>query len=603
MRSLINGPKSPVNQRHLQATHEMTGKHKVMIFVRIFKYMLRYPWLVVSALVLMISSNLLALVGPTLSGKAIDAIDLGVGNVDFPTVFKYCALMALFYALSSILSYLLSITMVHMSRSIVATMRKQVFDKLMTLPVKFFDKNQTGDIISRMSYDIDTINTSISTDILQVASSVITVVGSLIMMISISPYLVLVFVVTIPMSVIFTRYKTKKIRPLFKRRSVKLGELNGYAEEILSGHRTIKAYRREKTMIERFDRYNDEAIEAYYHADYQGAMIGPTVNFINNLSLSFISMFGAILYVASRIKLGDISAFILYSRKFSGPINELANIISELQSAASAAERVFRLIDEEEEPEDAQDATVLSEKVTSVDADDVHFSYEKGNEILHGISFSAKEGKTVAIVGPTGSGKTTIINLLMRFYDIDSGSIKMNGVEITDVTRESLRSAYTMVLQDTWLFGGTIAENIAYGKEGATREEIVEAARAAMIDDFIESLPDGYDTLLTEDGINLSKGQKQLMTIARAMLPECSVLILDEATSNVDSRTEVKLRETMQQLMDGKKSFVIAHRLSTIRHADLILVLRDGDIIESGTHDELLESGGFYASLYNAQFN
>ncbi len=581
----------------------MTGKHKMLIFVRIFKYMLDYPLLLAAAMTLMISSNLLSLVGPTLSGKAIDAIDLGVGNVDFPTVFKYCGLMALFYALSSALSYLLSITMIHMSRQIVAKMRKQVFDKLLSLPVKFFDKNQTGDIISRMSYDIDTINTSISTDILQVCSSVITVVGSLAMMISISPQLVLVFAVTIPLSVIFTKYKTKKIRPLFKRRSLKLGELNGYAEEILSGHRTIKAYRREGTMIDRFDRYNDEAIEAYYNADYQGAMIGPTVNFINNLSLSFISMFGAILYVTEKIKLGDISAFILYSRKFSGPINEMANIISELQSAASAAERVFRLIDEDEEPADAVDAVLLDEKVTSVDADDVHFSYEAGKEILHGISFSAKEGKTVAIVGPTGSGKTTIINLLMRFYDIDSGELRMNGNVITDITRDSLRSAYTMVLQDTWLFGGTVAENIAYGKEGATREEIVNAAKAAMIDDYIESLPDGYDTVVNEDGINLSKGQKQLLTIARAMLPECSVLILDEATSNVDSRTELKIREAIDKLMEGKTSFVIAHRLSTIRHADLILVLRDGNIIESGTHDSLLADGGFYASLYNAQFN
>ncbi len=581
----------------------MSGKNKMLIFVRIFKYMFRYPLLLVSAVTLMITSNLLALVGPTLSGKAIDAIDLGVGNVDFSTVFKYCGLMALFYALSALLSYLLSITMIHMSRHIVATMRKQVFDKLLTLPVKFFDKNQTGDIISRMSYDIDTINTSISTDILQVCSSVITVIGSLVMMLSISPALVLVFVVTIPMSVLFTKYKSKKIRPLFKRRSVKLGELNGYTEEILSGHRTIKAYRREETMIDRFDRYNDEATSAYYNADYQGAMIGPTVNFINNLSLSFISMFGAILYVGSRITIGNISSFILYSRKFSGPINELANIISELQSAASAAERVFRLIDEDEEPADVQDALALTDKVTAIDADDVHFSYVEGKEILHGISFSAKEGKTVAIVGPTGSGKTTIINLLMRFYDIDSGSIKMNGNVITDITRESLRSAYTMVLQDTWLFGGTIAENIAYGKEGATREEIVAAAKAAMVDDFIESLPDGYDTLVTEDGINLSKGQKQLLTIARAMLPECSVLILDEATSNVDSRTETKIQEAMHKLMEGKTSFVIAHRLSTIRYADLILVLRDGNIIESGTHNELLESNGFYASLYNAQFN
>lgn len=600
---MINGPKSPINQRHLHDGPAMSGKHKMKIFVRIFKYMFRYKGLLAIAITLMITSNLLSLVGPTLSGKAIEAIEPGIGKVDFKTVFLYCALMAIFYALSSLLSYLLSITMIHMSRRIVATMRGQVFDKLMTLPVSFFDKNQTGDIISRMSYDIDTINTSISTDILQVCSSVITIVGSLIMMISISPLLVLVFVITIPMSVIFTRYKTKKIQPLFKRRSVKLGALNGYSEEILSGHRTIKSYRREKVMIDRFDGFNDEAVDAYYNADYQGAMIGPTVNFINNLSLSFISMFGSLLYLLKMISLGNISTFILYSRRFSGPINEMANIISELQSAASAAERVFRLIDEEEEPHDKEDAVTLENCRGEVTADDIRFSYVKDNEILHGISFKAEPGKTIAIVGPTGSGKTTIINLLMRFYDIDSGAICIDGNEIKDIKRNSLRSAYTMVLQDTWLFGGTIAENIAYGKEGATREEIVEAAKASMIDDYIESLPEGYETKVNEDGINLSKGQKQLMTIARAMLPECSILILDEATSNVDSRTEVKIQSAMKKLMEGKTCFIIAHRLSTIQHADMILVLRDGNIIESGTHDELLLSGGFYASLYNSQFN
>ncbi len=600
---MINGPKSPVNQRHLNEGPAMSGKHKMKIFLRIFRYMLDFKGFVLLALFLMITSNLLALLGPTLSGEAIEAIEPGVGKVDFPTVFKYCGLMAVFYALSSVLSYLLSITMIHISRRISAKMRGEVFDKLLSLPVSFFDKNQTGDIISRMSYDIDTINTSISTDLLQICSSAITVVGSLIMMLTISPMLVLVFVVTIPMSVLFTKYKSKKIRPLFKRRSLKLGELNGYTEEILSGHRTIKAYRREKVMIDRFDRYNDEAVEAYYNADYQGAMIGPTVNFINNLSLSFISMFGSILYLSGRISLGDISKFILYSRKFSGPINEMANIISELQSAASAAERVFRLIDEKEEPADADDAVTLIDCGGSVKAEDVHFSYVPDKEILHGISFEALRGKTVAIVGPTGSGKTTIINLLMRFYDIDSGSITVDGNDIKAIKRDSLRSEFTMVLQDTWLFGGTIAENIAYGKEGATREEIEKTAKAAMIDDFIESLPDGYDTPVNEDGINLSKGQKQLLTIARAMLPECSILILDEATSNVDSRTEVRIQSAMNALMEGKTCFIIAHRLSTIRHADVILVLRDGRIIESGTHDELLTSGGFYASLYNSQFD
>ena len=578
-------------------------RHKMKMFLRIFKYMFEHRLTVAFALVVMISSNALALAGPYLSGKAIAAIEPGPGAVDIDTVLFFCALMALFYALSSALSYVLSITMIHLSRSIVARMREQVFDKLMRLPVGFFDQNQTGDIISRMSYDIDTINASISTDLLQICSSVITIVVSLIMMIIISPLLVLVFVITIPMSVLFTRYKSKKIQPLFRRRSAKLGELNGYTEEILSGHRTIKAYHREETMIGRFDSHNDESVDAYYHADYQGAMIGPTVNFINNLSLSLISMFGGVLYLQGMIHLDAISTFILYSRRFSGPINEMANIISELQSAASAAERVFRLLDSEEEPRDADDAVVLDSPDGRVTASDVHFSYTPDREILHGISFDAKAGRTIAIVGPTGSGKTTIINLLMRFYDQDSGEIRIDGKNTLGITRKSLCRAYTMVLQDTWLFGGTIAENIAYGKEGATREEVVAAAKAAMIDDYIESLPDGYDTVLTEDGINLSKGQKQLLTIARAMLPECSILILDEATSNVDSRTEVKIQSAMAKLMEGKTSLVIAHRLSTIRDADTILVLRDGNIIEHGTHDELLLCGGFYASLYNSQFS
>ncbi|HPU18114.1 MAG TPA: ABC transporter ATP-binding protein, partial [Bacillota bacterium] len=494
-------------------------------------------------------------------------------------------------------------TMINLSRRIVATMREQVFNRLLSLPVSFFDKTQTGDIISRMSYDIDTINASLSTDLLQICSSLITVVGSFIMMLTISPTLVLIFVVTIPMSILFTRYKSKKIRPLFHRRSTKLGELNGYTEEVLSGHRTIKAYAREDVMIERFSQRNTEAIDAYYNADYQGAMIGPVVNFINNLSLSFISMFGAILYLLNRISLGNISTFILYSRKFSGPINEMANIISELQSAASAAERVFRLIDEPTEAADIYGAKEITDVKGDVLADDVHFSYEEGKEILHGISFEALRGKTVAIVGPTGSGKTTIINLLMRFYDVDSGCISVDGDDIRTVTRSSLRKSYTMVLQDTWLFGGTIAENIGYGKEGATREEIVAAAKAAHIDGYIESLPDGYDTVITEDGINLSKGQKQLLTIARAMLPKTSILILDEATSNVDSRTEIKIQDAMKQLMRGKTCFIIAHRLSTVRHADIILVMRDGRITEKGTHDELIAAGGFYASLYNSQFS
>lgn len=600
---MTKGPGNPINMRHLNEGPTIPKKKKIAIFIRLLGYMYKYKWNVLLAFLLMITSDLLALIGPKLSGKAIEAIEPGVGAVDFKTVFLYCGLMGAFYALSSGLSFVLSATMINLSRRIVATMREQVFNHLLSLPVSFFDKTQTGDIISRMSYDIDTINASLSTDLLQICSSLITVVGSFIMMLTISPTLVLIFVVTIPMSILFTRYKSKKIRPLFHRRSTKLGELNGYTEEVLSGHRTIKAYAREDVMIERFSQRNTEAIDAYYNADYQGAMIGPVVNFINNLSLSFISMFGAILYLLNKISLGNISTFILYSRKFSGPINEMANIISELQSAASAAERVFRLIDEPTEAADIYGAKEITDVKGDVLADDVHFSYEEGKEILHGISFEALRGKTVAIVGPTGSGKTTIINLLMRFYDVDSGCISVDGDDIRTVTRSSLRKSYTMVLQDTWLFGGTIAENIGYGKEGATREEIVAAAKAAHIDGYIESLPDGYDTVITEDGINLSKGQKQLLTIARAMLPKTSILILDEATSNVDSRTEIKIQDAMKQLMRGKTCFIIAHRLSTVRHADIILVMRDGRITEKGTHDELIAAGGFYASLYNSQFS
>lgn len=600
---MTKGPRNPVNMRHINEGPAITKKKRIAIFVRLLGYLYKYKWNVLLAFLLMITSNLLALVGPKLSGKAIEAIEPGLGAVDFKTVFFYCGLMAIFYALSSVLSFVLSATMINLSRRIVAAMREQVFDRLLSIPVSFFDKTQTGDIISRMSYDIDTINASLSTDLLQICSSLITVVGSFIMMLTISPTLVLIFVVTIPMSILFTRYKSKKIRPLFHRRSTKLGELNGYTEEILSGHRTIKAYCREDVMIERFSQRNTEAIDAYYSADYQGAMIGPVVNFINNLSLSFISMFGAILYLLGKISLGNISTFILYSRKFSGPINEMANIISELQSAASAAERVFRLIDEPTEAADVYNAKEMTNVVGDVVADDVRFSYEEGKEILHGINFEAIPGKTVAIVGPTGSGKTTIINLLMRFYDVDSGCISVDGDDIRSVTRSSLRKSYTMVLQDTWLFGGTIAENIGYGKEGATRDEIIVAAKAAHIDGYIESLPDGYETVITEDGINLSKGQKQLLTIARAMLPKTSILILDEATSNVDSRTEIKIQDAMKQLMHGKTCFIIAHRLSTVRNADIILVMRDGRIIERGTHDELIAAGGFYASLYNSQFS
>ena len=548
-----------------------------------------------------IVANVLALYGPKLTGIAIDAIG-GPGQVNFDKVLYYCVLMILFYVISSVLTYILQIILLQVSKKITHRMRKQVFDHLQELPVSYFDRNQTGDIVSKISYDIDTINTSLSSDILQLVTGVITVVGSLLMMLSIAPVLVLVFVITVPITLVFARYRMIKVKPLFRRRSRKLGELNGFTEEMLSGNKTIKAYGQEDTIITKYDSRNEDASQAYYTADYEGSIMGPSVNFVNNLSLSLISMFGAILFLLGKITIGNISSFVMYSRKFSGPINETANIITELQTAAAAAERVFRLLDEPSEIPDVPDAKVLIDTKGMVDIDHVKFGYMPEKEIIHDLRLHADPGQLVAIVGPTGAGKTTIINLLMRFYDVNEGVISVDGYPIRNLTRDSLRKAFTMVLQDTWLFQGTIEENVAYAREDATLEEVIDVCKKAHIHDFVETLPQGYQTVLTDDGVNISKGQKQLLTIARAMLSNARMLILDEATSNVDSRTEMAIQDAMLELMKGRTCFVIAHRLSTIKNADVILVLKDGDIIESGTHDELLQARGFYAKLFNSQF-
>ena len=575
---------------------------RAYILPRLWKYLARYKWLLLLAVLLTVFSNLFALVGPLLSGYAIDAIGPGKGAVCFERVFFYAGWMVGFYALSSLLSYILSVLMIRLSQKVVYQMRREVVDKLLSLPVGFFDRTQTGDIVSRISYDIDTVNASLSNDLLQICTSFITVFGSLLMMLLISPLLVLVFAVTVPLSILFTKYMTGRVRPLFRKRSAKLGELNGFVEEIVSGYRTIKAYHQEDTMTGRFDECNEEAVQAYYNADYYGSMTGPGVNFINNLSLSLISVFGALLFLFGRLTLGNLSSFVLYSRKFSGPINEMANIISELQSAFAAAERVFRLIDEEPEPADAPGALPLGETAGAVSVRHVDFGYTPGRMILHDLHLEAPPGSLIAVVGPTGAGKTTLINLLMRFYDPQSGQICVDGRDIREVTRKSLRLSYTMVLQDTWLFSGTVFENLAYGKKDATMEEVVAAAKAAKIHHTISQLPQGYDTVSDDDGVNLSKGQKQLLTIARAMLLDAHMLILDEATSNVDTQTEKEIQRAMQKLMKGKTCFVIAHRLSTIQNADQILVIDGGRVIEQGNHEELLARKGFYAELYRSQF-
>lgn len=590
----------------------MLNKSHKGILWRLCKYVLHYWYLFIPAVILTLFSNQLSLLGPKYSGSAIDAIALE-GGVAFDVVRYNVVRMLMCYILSAVMAYLLAALMIFISQRIVYTMRKQVFEKLTSLPVGYFDTHPTGDIISHISYDIDTINSTLAHDLVQIMTSLYTVIGSLIFMWNISKPLILVFVITVPAAILFTRYRSKRVRPLFRKRSRKLGELNGYAEEMLSGCRSIQAYAREEVISGRFNARNEDAMDAHYDADYYGAIMGPTVNFINNLSISLVMILGGILYMLSQngtaaegtlffITLGGVAQFVQYSRKFAGPINEFANILSEFQSAFSAAERVFRIIDEEPEKEDAPDAVSLEEVQGKVTFDDVVFGYTPEKEILHGVSLVAEPGKTIAIVGPTGAGKTTIISLLMRFYDVTSGSVKVDGKDVRDLTRKSLRKAYTMVLQDTWLFRGTIFENIAYGREGATLEEVKAAAKAARIDHYIESLPEGYDTVLTDDGINISKGQRQLITIARAMISDSEMLILDEATSNVDSRTEIKIQEAMAELMKGRTCFVIAHRLSTIQNADKIIVLQDGRITEIGNHDELMGLGGFYSTLYNSQF-
>lgn len=571
--------------------------------VRLVKYMMIYKYLLILALLLTIGSNLLALVGPKLSGQAIGVIEENTACVDIPKVLYYAALMVLFYLSSAVLSYLLNILMINISRKVVYRMRKDVFDKLMSMPVGYFDTHPSGDIISKISYDIDTINTSLSNDVIQVLASFITVVGSLAMMISISPQLVLIFVFTVPLSMILTKKITGMTRPLFRKRSAKLGELNGFVEEQISGQKTIKAYNQELNTIDKFDAKNKEAVDAYYKADYYGSVVGPTVNFINNLSLTLVGVFGAILYLKRAMLIGDISSFVLYSRKFSGPINETANLMSEFQSALAAAERVFNLMDEIEERADLENAVGLSDVHGEVEFENVSFGYTTERRTISNFNFKAEPGKMIAIVGKTGAGKTTLINLLMRFYDADEGKITVDQKNINEVTRKSLRKSYAMVLQDTWLFHGTIFENIAYGKENATMEDVVRVAKASKIDQFIRRLPEGYNTILSDDGTNISKGQKQLMTIARAMLLDANMLILDEATSNVDTRTEIQIQQAMRKLMENKTCFVIAHRLSTIRNADWILVVDDGEVVEQGTHEMLMRKGGFYYNLYRAQFD
>ena len=569
---------------------------------RLLAYLGAFKLPILLVAVLCVTSNILALWGPNLAGSAINEVAAGKGLVNFERVGYYAKRMLLVYVSSSLITILIHVIMVNVSKRVARRMRQDIFDKLMRLPVGFFDGNPAGDIISRASYDVDVISTCMATDVVSILTSTVSVLGALAMMVSISRSLSMITLITVPASIAYTAYMRKRTQPRFIKRSKSYGAMNAFVEEMFSGQKTILAYAHEDQVDDRFDHINQNAANAYYDADSLGVTIGPTMGFINNISLSLIALLGSVLYMRGGISLGGISSFVLYSRKFSGPINEIANIINELFSALAAAERVFGLLDQAEESADAPDATHLSSVKGNVKMDHVSFGYEEGRTILHDLSLQADAGRLIAIVGPTGAGKTTIINLLMRFYDIQEGSITLDGQDIRSLTRRSLRSSFAMVLQDTWVFRGTIFDNIAYGKENATMDEVVAAAKAARIHPFIMRLPEGYKTVISEDGGNISKGQKQLLTIARAMLYDSPMLILDEATSNVDTGTEREIQQSMRDLMRGKTCFVIAHRLSTIQNADHILVIDQGDVVEQGTHEELMQAKGFYYKLYRAQF-
>ena len=569
---------------------------------RLLSYIARYKAVLVVLLLLCFAANVLALIGPSLAGSAIHEAEAGAGLVNFGKVLYYVKWMLICYLVSSVMTIAINVIMMHVSKRVARQMRGDTFRKLSRLPVSYFDRSQTGDILSRVFYDVDVVSTCIATNLTSILTNVVTIVGSFVMMLVISPVLIVPVLAAIPASVWFTARMRKKTQPQYKERSRKYGALNGFVEELLSGHKTIQAYAYTDKAKGKFAAVNQTAADGYYEAEYLGVSISPTINFISNVSLALIALFGALLYMFHIVSLGQISSFILYSRKFSGPVDEISSVINELFSALAAAERVFQLLDEEEEQPDVPGAVELTDVRGQVALDHVSFGYVPETTVLHDLSFKADPGKLIAIVGPTGAGKTTIINLLLRFYDPKAGSVRLDGRDIRDYTRESLRRSYAMVLQDTWVFGGTVFENIAYGKKDATMEEVVAAAKAAHIHSFIMRMPKGYDTVITEDGGNISKGQKQLLTIARAMLYDAKVLILDEATSNVDTGTERMVQAAMRDLMKDKTCFVIAHRLSTIEHADHILVLENGDVVEQGTHEQLLSAGGVYRKLYAAQF-
>jgi ATP-binding cassette subfamily B multidrug efflux pump len=566
-----------------------------------------------AVLITAILSTSFAIYSPKVLGNATTKLYAGMmgklkgdpnAHFDLAGIWQIVIFLAVLYVVSSVFSYIQQFLMAGVAQKTVYGLRNEVNAKLGKLPLKFFDSRTHGEILSRAVNDVDNISNTLQQSLTQLITSVITILGVIVMMITISHWLTLILLLTLPLSFIVIRGAAGRSQKYFKVQQMELGKLNGHVEEMYSGHKIVKAYGQEDISVAKFDQINERLYDSGWRAQFVSGNIMPLMNVVSNIGYVFISVVGGIMVTKGSISIGNIQAFIQYARQFSMPLVQTANIANIIQSTIASAERVFELLDESEEVPEATDGkdVKLASPRGDVALHHVDFGYKEDAMLIEDMDIDVRSGQTVAIVGPTGAGKTTLVNLLMRFYEVNDGSITVDGVDITRMKRGSLRSLFGMVLQDTWLFNGTIRDNIAYGREGVTEDQIIDAAKAAHADHFIRTLPEGYDTVLNEEASNLSQGQKQLLTIARAILADPAILILDEATSSVDTRTEVYIQKAMHQLMQGRTSFVIAHRLSTIRDADLILVMNQGSIIEKGTHNELLAQGGFYADLYNSQF-
>lgn len=576
---------------------------------KLIKYIGSFKIAVIFVMLFAAVSTVFTVIGPDILGKATTALAdglmskiSGTGGIDFSYIGKILLFVLGLYLLSSIFAFLQGWIMSGVTQKICYRLRKEISQKINRMPMKYFESRTYGEVLSRITNDIDTLGQGLNQSITQIITSVATVVGVLIMMLKISPLMTLIAIVILPISVGLISIVAKHSQKYFKTQQEYLGHINGQIEETYGGHQVIKVYNKEEETIDSFDKTNKILYESAWKSQFFSGLMHPIMMFVSNLGYAAVALSGAVLAIRGVITIGDIQAFIQYVRSFTQPIQQMAQVINQVQSMAAAAERVFEFLGEEEEDQTCTAKLDLNNLKGEIDFCNVSFGYRPNQIIIHDFSTSVKAGQKIAIVGPTGAGKTTMVKLLMRFYDVNSGEILLDGKNVKDINRQSLREAFGMVLQDTWLFQGTIMENIRYGRLDATDEEVIAAAKAAHADHFIRQLPDGYQMELNEDASNVSQGQKQLLTIARAILADNKVMILDEATSSVDTRTEIRIQKAMDNLMKGRTSFIIAHRLSTIRDADLILVMKDGDIIEQGNHEQLLQKNGFYADLYQAQF-